>query len=225
MRAFLVFLVLLVAAAVAGDRVAERLVTDRAEQRLVADGLVDPQLTVEGFPFLTQLLSRRLTEVRLTAAALQIDGARAEGIRATAHDVDVPADGPVSVGRLRAGGLVTYGEVLRRAGLPDVSLDRAEDGRVRLRGEVTVLGQTLPLTVLGQVEARGRTLTVRPESFRVGGDEVDPAVSAAFEDRFALTYPLRDLPPGIEVRRVTARPDGFRIEVVGTSVSLSTTSL
>lgn len=223
MRAFLVLLVLLLAAGVAGDRVAERLATDRAEQRLALEGLVDPQVTVEGFPFLTQLVSRRFDEVRLTAASLRLGGGQARRIRATGLDVDVPADTAVTVGRLRAVGLVPYAEVLRQAGLADVTMRAAGESAVRLRGEVTLLGRRVPVSVLGRVEARGRTLTVTPTSFRVAGDEVAAAVTVPLEDRFAVTYRLREPPEGVAVRRVTPRRDGFLVEIRGDGVRTWTT--
>ena len=74
MRTLLVTLVVLLLLAVGADRVAEKVATDRAESRLAAEGLRDPQVEAGGFPFLLQLLDRRFDDVHVTAAALDGTG-------------------------------------------------------------------------------------------------------------------------------------------------------
>lgn len=112
MRAFLIALFVLVLAALGGDRLAHRLAADGAEQSLTAEGLREPQVAVEGFPFLPQLLSRSFGEVQVEAAALRRDGRLVRDVTATGLDVEGPRDGQVTVARLTAQGTVPYDEVL-----------------------------------------------------------------------------------------------------------------
>lgn len=222
MRAFLVVLVVLALAGVGGDRLAQRLATDEAEQRLVAEGFQDPQVDVGGFPFLTQLLSREFDTVDVGSTSVQRDGLRARGLTATATRVSAPSGGQVSVGRLTGEATVTYDEVLRRLGLPGLRLARAGDRQVSLRRDVTVLGRTLTVTAVGRVRALDRRLRVEPTGFELAdGSSVSAELEAALKEEFSVTYPLRELPDGVSVQEITAARDGFVVQVTGEDVTFT----
>lgn len=225
MRAFLVSLVVLALAGVGADRVAHRVATGEAEQRLAARGLADPEVDVAGFPFLTQLLSRRFEQVSVESASLEWDGRRARDVTATGFEVAAPKGGRVSVDRLSAQATVTYAEVLRQVGRPGLRLRAAGGQRVSLRRKVSVLGQTRSVTAVGRVEAvgaRGQRLRVVPMAFeRADGAAVDEELEALLADRFAVDYPLRALPVGFSVRRVTPGADGFLVDLAGEDVSFA----
>lgn len=222
MRALLVVLVVLALAGVGADRVAHRVATDEAEQQLVAEGFSDPQVDVGGFPFLTQLLSRDFDSVDVESASVERDGLRAEDLTATASRVSAPSGGPVTVGSLSGEATVTYAEVRRRVGLPGLELEQAGDRRVRLTRDVTVLGRTLSVTAVGRVRAEGRHLRVEATGYELAdGGTVGGDLEALLADELSVTYPLRDLPDGLSVERITAGPDGFVVVVTGEDVDLS----
>jgi hypothetical protein len=220
-RTLLVTLVVLLLLAFGADRVAEKVATDRAETRLAAEGLRDPQVEARGFPFLLQLLDRRFDDVHVTASALEAPAGRARDLEVTATSVSWPENDDASAGSVRATGLVPYDEVLRRSGATGVRLESAAGGRVRLRGEAEVLGQTVPVAAVGRVRPGGRSIRVVPSGFEIDGVPVDSAsLLDALGARFTLTYRLRDLPEGLRVTGVTARPDGFEVVVTGHDVVL-----
>ena len=221
MRTLIVALLVLAAVAIAGDRVAEHLVTSDAEQRLAENGVTDPQVDVSGFPFLTQLFARRFDDVTLTGSAAEVDGTRVSGVRVRAQQVELPSGADATARNLRARLLVPYDEVLERAGRRELAMSPAGNGRVRLRGEVDVLGRSLEVVAVGRVRVAGTRLRVRPQSFRLpDGGAVDAALSGLLGDRFTLSYPLRPaLPDGVTVRRVTPAADGFRVTLAGRNVS------
>lgn len=222
MRALLVVLVVLALAGVGADRVAHRVATDEAEQQLVAEGFTDPQVDVGGFPFLTQLLSRDFDSVDVESASVERDGLRAEDLTATGSQVSAPSGGPVTARSLTGEATVTYAEVLRRVGLPGLALEQAGDRRVRLTRDVTVLGRTLSVTAVGRVHAEGRRLRVEPTRYELAdGGTVGGDLEAVLADEFAVTYPLRELPDGLSVERITAGRDGFVVRVTGEDVDLS----
>jgi LmeA-like phospholipid-binding len=224
-RTLLVALIVLLLAAVGADVVAERIVTDRAENRLTSVGVRGAQVDVGGFPFLPQLLARHADHVHVTATALDSHAGRAQDLDVTASDVSLPSGGTATVGSVRGSGLVTYAEVIRRSGAKGVRLDRGTSGRVRLRGSAQVLGQTLPVAAVGKVEAAGRSLRVVPTGFEVAGAQVDSsALLDALGGRFTLVYRLRGLPKGLRVTDVTAETKGFRVTVTGRNVSVPTGS-
>jgi hypothetical protein len=226
-RKLLVVLLILSAVAVAGDLVAEHLVTSDAEQRLAENGVTDPQVDVSGFPFLTQLVSRRFGDVTLTGSAAEVDGTRVSGIRVRARQVALPAGADATAGGLRARVLVPYDEVLERAGRQELEMSPAGDGRVRLRGEVDVLGRTVEVIAVGRVRVADTRLRVRPQSFRrPDGGAVDATLSGLLGDRFTVSYPLRpSLPDGVQVRRVTPTASGFRVTLAGSNVSFDSSTV
>ena len=223
MRAFFVVIVVLLLAAIGADRVAEKIVANRAETRLAAEGLDRPQVDIGGFPFLTQLMDRRFSDVRLTASGLSTAAGDARDIGVTASDVEAPRGRQASAGQVRATGLVTYDEVLRQAGARGLHLSRAGPGKVRLRGDAVVLGETVPVSAVGRVTGKGRTVRVTPTQVEADGGRVPSAVLLEqLGARFTLTYRLRDLPEGLTISSVTPRRSGFRVVVNGTDVTLPT---
>ena len=117
--------------------------------------------------------------------------------------------------------LVPYDEVLERAGRPELAMSPAGDGRVRLRGEVDLLGRTVEVVAVGRVQVGDTRLRVRPQSFRLpDGGAVDATLRGLLDDRFTISYPLRPaLPDGVTLRRVSATADGFRVTLTGRDVS------
>jgi hypothetical protein len=225
-RTLLVTLLVLAAAAVGGDRVAEHVAAGRAEDRLAAHGVSDPQVDVGGFPFLTQLLSRHFGDVTMTGSAVEVNGTHAERVQVRATDVDVPASGDATAGTVRATLLVTYQEVLDQAGLRGLRMSSAGGGDVRLRGSVEALGSTVDVSAVGTVRAHGDRIEVVPQSFELAdGGSVSGSLKVLLADRFGVSYTLRSLPDGVSVRRVVAQPGGFLVTLVGTDVSMDAATL
>jgi hypothetical protein len=219
-RAFVVFLLVVAGAAVAADRVAAHLAAGEAESRLAEHGLSDPQVDVGGFPFLTQLAARDFGDVHVTGSGLDVADGRAQDVSVTGHDVTAPSGGDVTVGRFNGVGLVTYDEVMARSGLPDITIEPSDrPDRVRLRGSVDVLGETVDVVADSRVRAHGKRLQVTPRVFELAdGGSVGGTLAAQLADRFTVAYTLRDLPDGIELRGVRATDDGFLVRVAGRDV-------
>ena len=222
MRTFVVFLLVLGGAAVAGDRVAEHLAAGEAESRLAAHGLTDPQVDVGGFPFLTQLAAREFSDVRVTASALDVDQGTAQDLDVTARSVDAPAGGDVTVGEVEGTGLVSYDEVVARAGVPGLQMRPGDSPEtVRMTSTVRVLGEPVDVVATSTVRAGGRTVRVTPRSFELAdGSSVAGSLTTTLADRLTVVYPLRDLPDGVTVRAVQATQDGFAVTVEGRDVVL-----
>jgi hypothetical protein len=222
MRKLLVVLVVLALLVVVGDRLARKLATDEAEQRLAAEGAASPTVVVRGFPFLTQLLSRHFQDVRVTSPAWRSGSDRALDVSANAYDTDVPSSGHAVVGRLTARGTIAYAEVLRRVGQSGLRLSSAGSGAFQLRREVTVLGRSVEVVARGRVEANGNRLRVTPKSLQLaGGGAVDDRLGQLLANRFTISYRLRDLPEGIQIDKIAPAENGFVVDVSGRDVRLA----
>lgn len=213
------FLLVIGLGGAAGDQLAERIVTGRAEASLVARGVSDPQLEVGGFPFLTQLARGEFGKVTLTAPSVRVGPGSARRIRAVGTGVGRPSAGRVSVQRLTASGIVAYDDVLHNAGLDRLRLEPEGPRRVRLSGDVDVLGRTVTVSVLSRVRLRARTLDLVPDRVQAAG--LPATVSAGLTDRLRLSYRIPELPEGLRVREVTAVRQGFQVLVTGEGLELS----
>ncbi|GAA1624360.1 LmeA family phospholipid-binding protein [Georgenia ruanii] len=218
--AVLLTLVLLVAVAVAADRVAAG-VAERAAATEIArqvDVAGTPDVTIAGFPFLTQLAARDLDDVRVRA-----EGVAAEGVEL--GDVDIRARGvglaqPLTARTVRLTGTLRQPDLQRlvdQATGMSLTVDTGTDG-VTLG--TTVLGQ--PLELLAVPEVSDGTLTLRPAGVTLGDKAVDVGTVRALlgANLLDVGIPLGDLPLGMTLAEVTPRDDGVRVTLTGQGVAL-----
>jgi LmeA-like phospholipid-binding len=226
MRKLLVFLILLAAMAIAGDRLAAGLVADEAERRLASEGFRGSSVTMHGIPFLTQLAARRFDRVTVRADALEAGDGQARTVDAELTDVRAPKSGPVRVGALTASGTVPYDVVYRAVGSPELQLAPAPGGEVEVTRTVEVAGQSFDVVARARVQARGTRLRIVPTDLQVAGlPSLDDRLSALISDRVALVYDIPDLPSGVRVERVTATEEGFLVRVSGRELSVNVSAL
>jgi len=106
--------------------------------------------------------------------------------------------------------------VLRRAGLAGATMAPGAGGNVAVRGDVDVLGEPVEVVGVATVRARGDQISVHPRSVRLaGGGAIPPSLRSALVDRFTVRYRLRDLPAGLSLRSVAARPGGIEVRLSG----------
>ncbi|MEU0666751.1 DUF2993 domain-containing protein [Streptomyces lavendulocolor] len=155
----------------AGDRLAVAYAEERAEEKIQQSLRLAarPQVDIAGFPFLTQVLGKRIRTVDVTLPDVAADKVSLAEVRARATDIRIVGDLPSSVegavvDRMDGDVLLSFDDLNRELGASHVRF--SSDGR----GGVHVLG-SLPVA--------GRTVTLRAEA-RVGRDG-DRAVSTTVE--------------------------------------------
>ena len=221
MRKLLIVLVVFAALGVGADRVAAHLVASEAERRLAGEGFADPGVQMHGFPFLTQLAARDFDRVTVTGARLEAGDGRARDVRAELTDVRVPPGSQVQIGALSARGTVPYDVVVQATEAPSLRLSAGSGGQVEVARTVDVGGQSFDVVAQARVQARGSRLRLVPTDISIeGGGSLDDQLAALLADRVALTYPVPDLPEGVQVDVVTATKDGFVVRVTGREVSV-----
>ena len=175
-----------------------------------------PEVTVDGFPFLTQVLAGELTSVRLTAPELTLDGLLLED--ADVHLEGVSTTQPLTADAARLTGFTSLASV---QGVVDGEIgsevDLSIDGG-QLVATTEVLG--LPLEVGLRPEPAGRAIAVVVETLSLGGASVDAErlPDALTEALTGLTIPLDELPAGVDITGVTVEADGFGLEAGGSDV-------
>ena len=216
-------------------------VADRAGAALAGRALSDelrrngglgpgPAVTVQGVPFLTQAVRGRYRSIDVTARDVDAGDVRLRALRATLSGAHVPLSDAlfrevtsVPVEEVDASALVAYAELGRRSDATALTVSPDGD-RVRLEGEVRVLGQDLRATALSRLTVDDGDIVVEAESFDVGSDTVGtllrPALRAVFDQRLDLS----GLPYGLVVEAVQVRPDGLAISATARDTVLTTTT-
>ncbi|MGY1740870.1 MULTISPECIES: LmeA family phospholipid-binding protein [unclassified Blastococcus] len=217
MRALLVTLVVLVVLALVADRVAVGVAEDRVADVLAEQGELagPPEVSFEGWPFLTQVVAGDYDDVRIRLDAGDLaepDGTSAD-VRLRGVHVPLSAVLGGSVTEIpvdRIDGTVTLSyELLSRELGTDTTLVPEGDG-LRLTKTVQVLGFEVPLTAVGTVRLEGQELVVDVDEAGAAGVDLPGRVVDAASDALDLRYPL-DLPFGLELTGVTPAEDGVRV--------------
>lgn len=176
-----------------------------------------PDVSVTGFPFLTQLLRGRYQRIEVVASGVPAGTARLRTLSATLRDVRLPLSSLLSgnvasvpVGQLDARALLAYDELTRRSGSRELTFAPAGN-EVRVTGSVRVLGRTLSAAALSTVALDGGSVSVVGRSFRTGNGVADAVLTAGLRDKLDLRVDVSRLPYGLAVRSVAVEPNGIAI--------------
>lgn len=183
----------------------------------------DAEVRIEGFPYLTQLMVGRLTEVNLTADTATIDGLGLTEVRGVARGVETSAPYVARTAEITA--LIPEGtltDVVEQSELSDSGLDIS----VRIRGSAVVVSTSfigLPLEAVLRPAPADQAIAlelrlVSLAGITVSADELPPALREALDE---LVIPLAPLPEGLELTSMRILPDrGILIVASGSDVAL-----
>jgi hypothetical protein len=215
----LVIVLVLAVLAVAADRIALHLAEDRAATALQSSqGLSHkPDVTVEGFPFLTQLARGSFGEVVVSANDVTVGRARNVHMKQVVvdlHDVTVPGDySSVHAATATAHGSLGYDELSRLLG---TQVRAGSGGRLIAQPSVNVLGQTFTGTVSAVVHASTEHgLTFDAPRVSVDGVNVPSEVARLLAQVFARSISLAGLPFHVQVTGVDVNPDALVVNLAG----------
>ncbi|MFH0521688.1 DUF2993 domain-containing protein [Streptomyces sp. M41] len=137
---------------------AERRAADTLKDRLHLTAA--PEVEIAGFPFLTQLADERLDSVKVTVPDVAADRVSLAQVTATAKDVRLDTDGPVSVRgadvpHLEGDVLLSFADLNRELGASQVTFTGEGRNRVRARGTLPVAGHDLRLRAEASIVREG----------------------------------------------------------------------
>jgi hypothetical protein len=226
-KALVITVVVLLALAVAADRVAVGIVEDRVGQEIAQQGGLagEPSVDITGFPFLTQAVAGDYEDVRiaLTAADLgQPAGTRADvdlrGVHVPLSDVLARSVHEVPVDRIDGTATLSYELLAAQLG-GDTTLQREGDG-LRITKTVQVAGVTLPLTAVGTVSLDGDELVVDVDRASGAGVEVPSFLVDRVSNLLDVRYRIPELPFGLQVTSVQPADHGVDVAVEATDAVL-----
>ncbi|MFD9218985.1 DUF2993 domain-containing protein [Streptomyces sp. NPDC060064] len=141
------------------DRLAEVYAQSKAADKLQKSlGLATrPDVDIHGFPFLTQLLDKRIDQVDVTVPDVSADRVSLAEVRATAKDVRIVGDAPTSIKGAVIGGLdgevlLSFDDLNRELGASQLRFTGSGADGVRVNGELAVAGQDLRVQAYARIQ-------------------------------------------------------------------------
>ncbi|WP_405615755.1 DUF2993 domain-containing protein [Streptomyces sp. NBC_00076] len=244
MRALRILLILVVIFGglfVIADRVAVNFAEGEVADKLKTSENLDttPDVSIKGFPFLTQVVGGALDDVQVGIADYEADTGtdggtiRIDDLEANMKGVEFSGDYSSATASTATGtASVTYDELLKAAKSEPtevapgvtaniVGLSDGGNGKIKVAVEATVFGTKLPkpVDVLSTVTAKGDTVRVQADNLpSFGGADLAENRVRAITD---FQQKIEGLPGGIQLDKVQAARSGVEITVKGSNVKLA----
>lgn len=207
----LIVVLALVGLAVIGDRLAAGYAENRIATEIQKEGFsTKPDVTIDGFPFLTQVASRHFGRAHMTARNVKVGPLTINRIQGVVRDVRV--DSGFRKGTIASlEGTATIGfDDLAEAGDSDLKLSAAGPDKVKAEVDLGIASgeATAQVTKVGN-QIRVHTISVEGFPLDDLGDDLD------------FTVPVSGLPLGIQFRSLTVTSKGIELRVTGSNLAFS----
>lgn len=199
-----------------GDRVASAIAANDMAEALTANGFpVKPSVTIEGFPFLTQLAARQLRRVDISAGSVPAGPVTITRISATLRGLRFGSSfGGATADRASATLFVSFSALAAAGGLgggAGITITPAGPGRLTISAaDAGASGESEQATV--------RQTGPRQVSVRVLGGGAARAPLSSFGD-FSFTLP-RGMPAALRITGMTLGDRGLTLSAAGTGAAL-----
>ncbi|MFI9204997.1 DUF2993 domain-containing protein [Streptomyces sp. NPDC053048] len=232
LRITLIFAVILGGLFVAADRAAVWYAENEAAEKIrSSQGLSGtPEVSIKGFPFLTQVAGSELEEVdiKLDGGITANTGDRSikvSGFDAQLHAVRIDSSFTSAVaGRATGTAHISYEDLTKATADPGVSVayggkDTSGRSQVKVTGTASVMGQPVTRSVISTVTVvDGNTIRVRADEIPAQGI---PGVEQAVRAKTDFDRQITGLPKGIKLDKVVTTPTGVDITLTGSDVNLA----
>jgi hypothetical protein len=237
---FIVLLVVLAGLLVVADRVAasfaERAIADQIRQEVAKQEIQSspPEVTVGGFPFLTQVVAGKYESISILVRDLQgpVQGRslRVPELTVDARNVLASIDtlrtgeGEVIAETVEGTGTISYQTVADFINQPGLTL-REEQGRLRVSAPLTVLGQEFTINGAAEltVDDEGRVFLGFDDLSAEGLPDNQVARQAinAYAQQISVELPVPEMPFALQVRDVQTLPQGLAVTATARDVPLN----
>lgn len=226
--------VLVVADRVAAN-VAERTISDEIAKELVAQEIKSsrPEVTVGGFPFLTQVLAGDYKSIKISLRDLEGnvegEGVRVPRLDVDARDVSAPLEtirsgqGDVVAQTVNGTATISYASVVALMDRPGLRLSE-RDGQLFVNAPLEIAGQRFDVSGTARLAVADGRVQIRFDDLQAEGVPQLPGAEALinqFARQISINLTLPELPFKLNVRGVEARPDGLAVDAQALNVALN----
>ncbi len=209
-------LIAIIVILVAADRVGVVIAENKMASQIQQQGFpTKPDVTIQGFPFLTQLAAKDFKTVVISASNVTEGPLEIASLNATIHGMHINSSfSGATVDSINGSALITFAALAHAGNIPQ-GITLSADGPDQVKATLdTPLGN---LSVVAQVTKTGPdTLNVKVTQF---GD-VPPSLLGNLAN-FNVNVPKSALPAGLTVQSVSVTEQGVLITIVGHNTTLS----
>jgi hypothetical protein len=235
----IVLLLVLGGLLVVADRVAAayaaRVVADQAQKEVAKQQISTskPQVTIGGFPFLTQVLAGRYESISILVRDVQ-GPVRGQGVRLPELKVDA-RNVRASINTLRSGqgdvtaetvagtGTITYDSVAKLINKPGLTLAE-QGGQLVVTSPLDVYGQHLTVHGTANLTIDKGQVALRFDNLTADGLPDVPmarAVLKSYAQQISIRVPLPALPFKLQLQDVRALPAGLAVSATAQNLALN----
>ncbi|MEU5423488.1 DUF2993 domain-containing protein [Streptomyces sp. NPDC001407] len=231
LRITLIIAIVLGALFVGADRVAVYFAENQAAEKIRNSQNLSgtPDVSIKGFPFLTQIASSSLDEVDVKLDGVTAGSGdktvRVTGFDAKLQDVKINSSFTSAVADRATGTAhISYADLTKAVNDPAVTVgyggtNAAGKSRVKVTGKVSVMGQSMERSVESTVSiSGGDTISVRAESIPAEGF---PGLEQLIRQKIDFDRKISGLPRGLKLDSVVATGDGVDVRLTGAHVNLA----
>jgi hypothetical protein len=212
----LVVLVVLAGLLVVADRVAVHYADNEFATQIQKQGFSSkPDVTIEGFPFLTQLAARDFKDVHITATGEKTGPVTIDDINATLKDIKLNSGfSSGTVSSINGTGLITFGSLAKAgssaAGVANLKIARISNDEAKITANVAGIfsgSGVARVTETGHDKIHVRLISA-------GG--IPTSVLGGLGN---FTIPLPNLPMGMTLKSVTLTSQGALVHITGQNIA------
>jgi hypothetical protein len=210
----IITLVVIILVLVIGDRAAAAITEDQMASQVQSSLALSgkPHVTIQGFPFLTQLAARDFKTVDVNATDETTGPLEIESLTATLHGMHIHGLNSATIDQFSASALVNFTALAKAGGIPQ-GITLTADGANKVKANIS-LGP-LSETAVAQVTQSGAG-TINVKVIDAGDIPVSALGSLA---NFNVSIPK--LPAGVSISSISVTQQGVRITATGHNTTLS----
>ncbi len=217
----LITLIVIIVVLVLGDRAANAYTENQMASQIQSSlGLSGkPSVTIQGFPFLTQLAARDFRTVDINASNETITSSSAgsgllkvASLAATLHGMHIHNLNSATIDQFNASALVTFTALGDVGGIPQ-GITLSADGPNQIKADLSI--GPLSDTAVAQVTQTGSN-QINVKIVDAGGIPVDLLGNLA---NFSFSIPK--LPAGVTIQSISVTQQGLRITAAGQNTTLN----
>ncbi|NJQ00060.1 LmeA family phospholipid-binding protein [Streptomyces zingiberis] len=231
LRILLILAVVLGGLFVAADRLAVNLAEGEAAKKIKSSQALsgDPEVSIQGFPFLTQAATQKLDDVRVTMDGMRVEAngqsVRLTTMRAQLRDVALENNFSSATAAAASGtATISYDDLSKLAeeGITVGYGGKDDSGKPQVKvtaGIQLPTGQAFERSVVSTVSVTGGdTIRLRAEEIATDGL---PGVEDLVRSRIDMERKIAGLPKGLELESVKPAAKGIEITFTGRQVALA----
>jgi hypothetical protein len=213
----LVTLIVIIVILVGADRAAAAFTEDQMASQFASSLELSgkPHVTIQGFPFLTQLAGRDFNLVNINAtneAAGPGGQLEIKSLTATLHGMHIHGLNSATIDQFSASALITFTALGNAGGIPQ-GITLGPDGPNKIKANISI--GPISDTAVAQVTQSGSG-EINVKVIDAGGIPTDILGSLA---NFSIKIPK--LPAGVTIQSVSVTQQGVQINVTGQNTTLS----